>query len=212
MRDLILLVPDKNTEYTVRGALSRPEALGIRRIDFRILVEQGRDGGVRRRGSQVLGVQQARFSHALLLLDYEGCGSHVPPADLEAQLDDALSGMWGDRAKAIVIEPEVDAWMWGAETHLRSMMGWRFPEEIRPWLIAQSFAFTADGKPVRPKEALEAVFRRTRTPRSSAIYEHVAQTISLARCKDEAFLRLRASVVEWFGAPRPGSSQNQLVK
>ena len=121
MRDLILLVPDKNTEYTVRGALSRHEALGIRRIDFQVLVEQG-DGGVRRRGSQVLGVQQARFSHALLLLDYEGCGSNVAPVELETQLDGALSVMWGDRAKAIVIDPEVDVWMWGAETHLRAMV------------------------------------------------------------------------------------------
>ncbi|MGI8784229.1 MAG: methylation-associated defense system protein MAD4 [Acidobacteriota bacterium] len=202
MRDLILLVPDKNTEYTVRGALSRPEALGIRQIDFQVIVDQGRDGGVRRRGSQVLGVQQARFSHALLLLDYEGCGSDVAPVELEAQLDNALSGMWGDRAKAIVIDPEVDVWMWGAETHLRSMVDWRFPEGIRPWLVSQSFAFTADGKPERPKEALEAAFRRAQTPRSSARYEQVAQSISLTRCRDEAFLRLRASVVGWFGAPQ----------
>jgi hypothetical protein len=203
MRDLILLVPDKNTEYTMRGALSRPEALGIRQIDFQVLVDQGRDGGVRRRGSQVLGVQQARFSHALLVLDYEGCGSDVAPVELEAALDNALSMSWGDRAKAIVIDPEVDVWMWGAETHLRSMVGWRFPEDIRPWLVSQSFAFSADGKPARPKEALEAAFRRARTPRSSARYEQVAQRISLTRCRDGAFLRLRASVVGWFGAPPP---------
>ena len=203
MRDLILLVPDKNTEFTVRGALSRPEALGIRQIDFQVLVEQGRDGGVRRRGSQVLGAQQARFSHALLLLDHEGCGSHAAPVELEAQLDHSLSVMWGDRAKAIVIDPEVDVWMWGAETHLRSMVDWRFPDDIRPWLASQSFVFTADGKPARPKEALEAAFRRAQTPRSSARYERVARRISLTRCKDEAFLRLRTSLVAWFGAPQP---------
>ena len=201
MRDLILLVPDKNTEFTVRGALSRPEALGIRPIDFQVLVEQGRDGGVRRRGSQVLGVQQARFSHALLLLDHEGCGSHVAPVELEAQLDHSLSVMWGDRAKAIVIDPEVDVWMWGAETHLRSMVDWRFPEDIRPWLASQAFVFTADGKPARPKEALAAAFRRAQTPRSSARYEGVARKISLTRCKDQAFQRLRTSLVAWFGAP-----------
>lgn len=199
MRDLILLVPDKNTEFTVRGALSRPEALGIREIDFQLLVEPGRDGGVRRRGSQVLGVQQARFAHALLLLDHEGSGSEIGPVELEAQLDQSLSVMWGDRAKAIVIDPEVDVWMWGAETHLRSMVDWRFPEDIRPWLVAQSFVFAADGKPARPKEALEAAFRRAQTPRSSARYEQVARRISLTRCKDDAFLRLRTTMVGWFG-------------
>jgi hypothetical protein len=198
MRDLVLLVPDKNTEHAVRGALSRPDALGIRSIDFDVLVDQGRDGGVRRRGAQVLGVQRLRFAHALLLLDYEGSGSSVSPAALEIQLDQALSDLWGDRAKAIVIDPEVDVWMWGAETHLRSTMDWHFPEGIRAWLASQSFAFTAEGKPLRPKEALEAAFRRAQVPRSSARYEQVTRSISLARCKDDAFLRLRSAVVGWF--------------
>lgn len=199
MRDLVLLVPDKNTEYTMRGALSRHQALGIRQIDFQILVEQGRDGGVRRRGAQVLSVLHARFSHAAMVMDYEGSGADRPADELEAHLDDALSDAWGNRAKAIVIEPEVDTWMWGAETHLRSTMNWDFAEGIRPWLESQSFQFAEDGKPRRPKEALEAAFRRAQVPRSSARYEHVAQRISLTNCTDAAFLRLRASIVGWFG-------------
>jgi hypothetical protein len=197
MRDLVLLVPDNNTEHTIRGALSRHRALGIRQIDFQILVEQGRDGGVRRRGAQVLNVLRARFSHAAMVMDYDGSGADVSADELEAHLDSALSGAWGNRAKAIVIEPEVDAWMWGAETHLRSTMNWNFAEGIRPWLESQSFQFT-DGKPVRPKEALEAAFRRAKVPRSSAHYEHVARRISLTNCTDAAFLRLRASIVGWF--------------
>lgn len=187
MRDLVLLVPDKNTEYTLRGALRRHQALGIREIDFQILVEQGRDGGVRRRGAQVLNVLRARFSHAVMVMDYEGCGSDVGPRELEAQLDDALSHAWGARAKAIVIQPEVDVWMWGAETHLRATMNWTFAEGIRPWLESRSFMFEENGKPNRPKEALEAAFRRAAVPRSSARYEDVAQRISLTNCTDAAF-------------------------
>lgn len=198
MRDLLLLVPDKNTEYTIRGALSRHQALGIREIDFQILVEQG-DGGVRCRGSQVLGVQRGRFSHAAMVLDYEGCGSDLGPAELEGHLDHALSHAWGQRAKAIIIQPEVDVWMWGAETHLRATMNWTFAEGIRDWLQSQSFVFDGNGKPSRPKEALEAAFRRSGVPRSSARYEHVAHRISLANCTDAAFLRLRATLVAWFG-------------
>ena len=81
------------------------------------------------------------------------------------------------------------------------MVDWHFPEDIRPWLASESFIFTADGKPARPKEALEAAFRRAQTPRSSERYEHVASKISKTRCKDEAFLRLRTSLVAWFGVP-----------
>lgn len=201
MRDLVLLVPDKNTEFTLRGALTRHQALGIRQIDFGILVEQGRDGGVRRRGVQVLNVLRSQFSHAAMVMDYEGSGADVSARELEAHLDGALSDAWGNRAKAIVIEPEVDAWMWGAETHLRSTMNWNFAEGIRAWLKSQSFHFAEDGKPTHPKEALEAAFRRAKVPRSSARYEHVAQRISLTNCRDAAFLRLRASIIGWFGEP-----------
>jgi hypothetical protein len=199
MRDFVLLVPDKNTEFTVRGALPRHQALGIRQIDFEILVEQGRDGGVRRRGAQVLSVLRGRFSHAAMILDYEGCGAEVGPDELEAQLNNVLSQAWGERAKAIVIQPEVDMWMWGAEVHLRSAMSWNFAEGIRPWLESQSFTFDEDGKPIRPKEALETAFKRAGVPRSSARYEHVAQRVSLAQCTDPAFLRLRSSLASWFG-------------
>ena len=199
MRDLVLLVPDKNTECTIRGALRRHQALGIRQIDFQILVEQDRDGGVRRRGAQVLNVVRARYSHAAIVMDYEGSGANVGARELEAQLDRALSSSWGYHAKAIVIQPEVDAWMWGAETHLRSTMNWEFEEGIRTWLENQAFVFGESGKPLRPKEALEAAFRRAKVPRSSARYEHVAQRISLANCTDPAFLRLRTALVAWFG-------------
>lgn len=158
MRDLVLLVPDKNTESTIRGALGRHQALGIRQVGFEILVEQGRDGGVRRRGAQVLNVVRNQYSHAAIVLDYEGSGAEVSPAELEAQLDNALSDSWGGRAKAIVIQPEVDVWMWGAETHLRSTMDWEFDQGIRAWLITQGFEFRDDGKPVRPKELLRLRF------------------------------------------------------
>jgi hypothetical protein len=200
MRDLVLLVPDKNTEATIRGALVRHQALGIRQIDCHILVEQDRDGGVRCRGAQVLNVVRGQYSYAAMIMDYEGSGANVAPAKLEAQLDGALSTSWGDHCKAIVIEPEVDVWMWGSETHLRSTMDWEFDEDIRSWLENQGFAFGENGKPVRPKEALEAAFRRANVPRSSARYEYVAQRLSLVNCTDAAFQRLRSALVTWFGA------------
>lgn len=198
MRDLVVLVPDKNTEYVVRGALRREQSLGIRTVDFTVIVDPGRDGGVRRRGPQILRVERHQFAHAVLMFDYEGSGAEAVPADVEAQLDAALSQVWDADAKAIVIEPEVDVWMWGAETHLREVVGWRSPPGIRDWLKLQAFAFDDQGKPERPKEALEAVFRRVQLARSSAHYEALAERISLTRCQDAAFLRLRGALTAWF--------------
>ena len=53
-------------------------------------------------------------------------------------------------------------------------------------------------KPERPKEALEAVFRICRLPMSAANYQKIANRISLSRCLDPAFLRLRDRLRIWF--------------
>ena len=106
--------------------------------------------------------------------------------NLENQLDAALSEEWGSDAKAIVIEPEVDIWMWGAETHIREVVDWHSQAGIRGRLAHDSdFYFSAHGKPERPKEALEAVFRHAQLPRSSAHYEALARRLSLARCQTQ---------------------------
>ncbi|MFB3133348.1 MAG: hypothetical protein ACE10K_12585, partial [Rhodothermales bacterium] len=54
-------------------------------------------------------------------------------------------------------------------------------------------------KPQRPKEAVEAVLRATDTPRSSSLYRQLAQKVSLNRCDDPAFLKLKSTLQEWFG-------------
>lgn len=198
MRDLAVLVPDKNTEYVVRGGLEREKSLGIRALDFEIIVDPGRDGGVRRRGVQILNGQNRHFGHALLMFDYEGSGAEDPPAELENRLDAALADGWGPNAKAIVIEPEVDIWMWGAETHIREVAEWRLPQGIREWLESRDYHFNDQGKPKHPKDALEAVFRQAQRARSSAQYRALARRLSLTRCRDAAFLRLRGALTAWF--------------
>jgi hypothetical protein len=69
---------------------------------------------------------------------------------------------------------------------------------VREWLRERGFTFEANEKPTRPKEALEAALRSPGLPRSSALYQTIAERISLRRCGDEAFIRLRKQLLEWF--------------
>ena len=199
MKNLVLLVADKNAQFALKGALSRPEALGIRPIEFEFLVHPGRDGGTRKSGPEVLALERRRFQHALLVLDFEGSGTDLPDAKaLEAQLDGRLSGHWKEAAKSIVIEPELDVWVWGADNAVEVAIEWPAGKGGRDWLRERGFAFEANGKPTRPKEALEAALRLPDLPRSSALYQTIAEKISLRRCGDEAFIRLRKQLIEWF--------------
>lgn len=199
MKDLVLLVADKNAQFALKGALGRPDALGIRPIDFEFRVHPGRDGGARKSGPEVLALERRRFKHALLVLDFEGSGTDLPDANaLEAQLDVRLSAHWKESAKSIVIEPELDVWVWGADNAVEAAIEWPPGKSVREWLREREFAFEANGKPKRPKEALEAAMRLPDLPRSSALYQAIAEKISLRRCGDEAFIRLRQKLIEWY--------------
>ena len=202
MRDLVVLVADKNMQFALRGALGRPDAMGIRAIDHEFRTHIGRDGGVRTTGVELLLRDRGRFARALLVFDLEGSGARPDQTaeDLERVLDQELLVQWGPHAKAIVIAPEVDIWLWGADNALKESLRWPLEGSIRSWLQQKGFMFDADGKPERPKEALEAMVRIHRQPRSSALYEKITSRISLQRCTDPAFVRLRAALQHWFPA------------
>jgi len=199
MKDLFILVADKNSEFALKGALARPEALGIHPIQFEIRPHVGRDGGARKTGAEVLALQKRQYHHGLLIFDFEGSGTDLPDAhSLEAELDAKIARLWSDSAKAIVIDPELDIWVWGSDNAIEAAIDWPAGKRLREWLHEQGFAFDANEKPIRPKEALEAALNIPKQPRSSALYQHIASSISLARCKDAAFVRLKQRLQEWF--------------
>src|SRR5690606_36957625 len=101
-------------------------------------------------------------------------------------------------SKAIVIDPECDLWLWGSDNALSVVLGWERELGIRPWLREKGFLFSENQKPGRPKEAFEAVLRELRKPRSSAFYRKITSSISLERCVDPAFVRLRETLRTWF--------------
>lgn len=134
MKDLILLVADKNAQFALRGALRRAEALGIRPITIESDVHSGRDGGARKTGHELLALRRHQFRHALLVLDFEGSGTDCEdPVELETELDRQLKPVWGERAKAIVIEPELDSWVWGSDNAVGEVMDWPSGTGVRDW-------------------------------------------------------------------------------
>ena len=204
MKDLVILVADKGMQFAMRGALARPEALGIRTVTHDFRTHPGRDGGARTSGVDVLALERRRFDHALLVFDLEGCGAEQGQGaeDLERLLDRRLAALWGAQAKCIVIDPEVDIWLWGADSVLRDVLRWPLAAgNVRDWLGQRGFVFDAHGKPDRPKDAIEALVRFCQLPRSSVLYEKITARIGLQRCRDRAFGRLRTALQSWFAMP-----------
>jgi len=201
MKDLALLVADKNMDFALRGILARPEPINIRRLSYEIKTHAGRDGGVRTSGPETLALLKRQFRNGLLMMDWEGSGAEVGSSiELENELDARLAELWGNQAKAIVIDPELDAWVWGSDNVMSEILGWRKNQRIRAWLADHGYELDPHLKPLRPKEALEELMVYLSEPRSLILYERVTSRISLERCVDPAFNRLKAKLQAWFPA------------
>ncbi len=100
----------------------------------------------------------------------------------------------------MVIDPELEAWVWSQDPAVDSVLGWsgRDPT-LRHWLQEQGFLAAGLVKPGRPKEAVQEALRLVRKARSSALYQDLAGVVSLEGCVDPAFVKLRLVLERWFG-------------
>ena len=126
IKDLVILVADKNMEFALKGILSRYHSMKIRDITREIYVHPEKDPGCLLRGHLFMRPFVNRFAHALVLLDRVGSGQERSARDeLEIEIDKRLSSSgWGDRASAVVIEPELDIWVW-SDSPKRKSGSWR---------------------------------------------------------------------------------------
>jgi hypothetical protein len=201
--DLIFLVADKDIEYTIRGLMNRSDDLGIRDdLRHHINVHSKHDSGCFSDGHQFLRLFLDMYKHAILILDYEGCGREhlLGRTEIEDQLEENLSANgWGDRAAAIVIEPELETWVWVASTEVGRILGWRRDiETLDDWMIDKGHKTTMDEKPNQPKEVMQEVLRITRKKRSSSLYMQLAEQVDFSGCVDPAFIKLRDILKLWF--------------
>lgn len=201
MKDLVVLVADKNMEQTVKGLLSRHQSLGICPVSHDTFVHPRRDPGCLNEAHDFLRPLASGYNHALVIFDREGCGREQEGAEALAEKvkQRLASNGWPERTEVIVLDPELEVWVWSDSPHVAASLDWagRQPH-LRDWLVEKGYWPIDEAKPPRPKEAMEAALRQVRKPRSSAIYLELAQTVSLQGHSEPAFLRFTAALQRWF--------------
>ncbi len=200
--DLIMLVPGKDEREAFDELLSsRRESLGIGPLIYQILVHPRRDPGCFHEAPDVLQPFLKRARKSLIVLDHEGSGQEYRRADdVAADLKSRMerSG-WSSRVEVIVLEPELENWVWSDSPHVDRVTGWEGQTPpLRQWVRDQGFWPEAAPKPSRPKEAFEMALRRAKVRRSAAIYRQLAKSVSLEGCRDPAFLRFKKLMRTWF--------------
>ncbi len=203
MIDLVVLVADADAEIVIKTLLNkRAQALGIRPITSKVIRYHGRDSGVFLHAHNLLRPYQTQATYALVMLDREGSGrehrmtAEQMEADIESRLraDGWQTPDGRSRAAVIVLDPELEIWVWSRSPHVPRVLGL---DANRPEQVLEQFDCLPNGKPKRPKEALQKVLREARKPRSSAIYQELAERVSL-QASERAFDKLRYTLQGWF--------------
>ena len=207
MRDCIFLLADKNMQATFEGFLTRQafyQSLGCGSFDFDprqdIAVASGdNDPGLYTRGHELLRPYQATHRHAVVVLDAEWEGSPGKVAiteHLSTQI--AATGWSAGYFVVIVIDPELENWIWQQNDHVAKGLGFSNCNELLADPALQAAWPPGQAKPSSPKETLEALLRKRRIPRSSAIYKQITYQVSIKHCQDPAFQLLMGSLQTWF--------------
>lgn len=202
-KDLIILAADTSMKSAVEGLLFRKDSLRIREVQFDIYVHPEHDPGCLLRADRFLKPYVRQYEHALILFDREGCGQdHKPREDLEKLVEDGLEASgWANRAAVVVLDPELEIWVWSDSSEVDLALGWanRTPK-LRNWLEEQALLAPGGQKPQRPKEALQIALKASGKPQSSSLFSYLASKVSLQRCADPAFEKLKETLQVWFPA------------
>jgi hypothetical protein len=200
-KDLIVLVADKDMEKAVSGLLNRPKELGIRPISFDTQIETGHDPKVFISAHITLQPIIRQYNYSLVMFDREGCGAERKNRErLEKEVTSKLvrSG-WRDRAAVIVIDPELEQWIWSDDNEVAKNLGWpdAYPG-LRGHLQRLGLWPAGAAKPVDPKEAMVRALKEAGRPRSSSIYGQIAAQVGFDRCVDPSFKKLLSVLRIWF--------------
>lgn len=200
-KDLIVLVADKDMQYSLKGLLERTQAIGIREIDYDIFIHPERDPGVFHKAGIFLRNYTNDYDYAMVFLDREGSGQENKSATEIADKirNDLNINGWMSRNEVIVFDPELEIWVWVNSPHLPRNTGWESLEAIRSFLKEVGFWPEDRSKPVHPKEAFEQLLQNKRIPRSSSIYYQIASSASFRSCTDPTFHHFLSTLQNWFG-------------
>lgn len=206
---LVVLVADRDIEEALAELFRRRESLGLGPFRFEIRRYPGRDAGCYTDAANYLRQFLRTCRCALVVFDRRGSGSTSSREDIERTVENSLSrNGWKDRGRAIVIDPELETWVWAGSPVVSTALGWgRDHDTLRRWLVDRGLWDEGHSKPGDPKKAMSRALRgappTSRRRRSARLFGEIAAGVSLGVCRDPAFLKLRRILQEWFSKAEP---------
>ena len=206
-KHLIIRVADADMERFLNAILNKPEALGIRPIQFDIErnTDARGDSGMRANGAELTRMDKDDYQKVVLMWDYQGCGhEHKKSAQTVAkETQDQLDRIsWQANSAVIIVEPELERWLWYCEQAIAEHLH-KTVAELQQWgetYANQRNMSLADLIEQDPKGLFEYIvcthLRRTRTPRN---YEQIGKRASIKSLQEsESFRQFAETLQNWF--------------
>ena len=203
--NLVVLTADSQMHRVVETLLQyRRPSLGLS-ADFSAEVRKHpqQDSGCRTASQVILNPLRNTQRNVMVIFDWHGSGAAGGAAELESDLERQYErdGWETGRVAFVVIEPELDAWVFGATfQRLQQAFEWSQPQPIRDWLESRGYLQPGAAKPQDPKRAVEEMLALRGRHRSAKLYADLARNAGLARCQDRAFQKFRSTLQRWFPA------------
>jgi len=207
MRDVIFLIADLECEATLRGFFSRDQfhrSLSCGRFSFDLKEDLlrdtvGKDPGVWKNAHQLLRTKRLTHERAMIILDNAWDGSpDVEAIERDISNNMIASGWPRDRFEVVVIDPELECWIWQDNSHVDEAFGHERPPSLRVRLREASLWPEDQSKPPDPKRAVEMTNSWYRFGAPSAVFNEIASRVSIRGCTDPAFLKMRGALQRWF--------------
>jgi hypothetical protein len=214
MRDVIFHVADKNMEEGLRAFFLRNNwhhALGCSRFEidpesnmdlYRVAGDT--DGGVWKHAHKNLQNFKDKYRYAVIMLD-EDFDPHPGAAVLRDDISNGMiaSGWEEGRFAVIVIQPELEAWLWAPNANVARAFGHTTFTEFRALLEAEGLWNMGDPKPQNLKGARDRAAKlggkKTGSPLFRSVFAHVSRR-ALDDCQEPGLLALRMALIGWFPA------------
>jgi hypothetical protein len=145
------------------------------------------DPGVFKRAHLFLASYRTTHRYAVVVLD--NAWDHSPGVnDIMAGIATRLAqnGWDQQRCAVIVIDPELEAWIWQDSPHVEAAFKYRGPPKLRVFLQENNHWPAGQSKPSDPKAAVDHVVKRCQSGPPLVTFRKIMQNVSVSRCVDPA--------------------------
>jgi hypothetical protein len=221
MGDVIFHLADGHMEKGLKAFFARDNwefVLGCRRFEIDPLSETDffrvggdTDGGIWKHAGNNLRPFRDKYEHAVVILDADFVphpGADVLHQDISAAM--VQSGWSPERFVVVVIQPELEAWLWAPNLNVAQAFGHGDFGRLRAALEREHLWNPGEAKPHDLKAARDRAAKLGGKRTGGPIFKGVFSAISRAacvRCEERGFIALRTALQGWFPREREAWEQ-----